>query len=371
MGFRPGGRARPVPGARTGRGGMLPQSGRWRTIGLLILVLVLATLLLHRHSNACSKVPPGGPNASNAGFWVAAAVASVPCPSTGRAVYGLSDQSHESMVGLDPVSDPSGGYLAVYAPAAAGGSAGSQIELGHSTDLTTWTRVRTLASGSGSPALEPVPGGGYLLAFQAGERIELRYYRSLSALLAARQAASTELPLRLSSSQNGGPSFRSVAWNGGLRHSELTLAFTYVTGGLERTGVGVVRDFRSWTAQPDTALDQGLDRRGLSGDHGQQRQFTIDGRTWRILAAQDLGESRSGGVAGWQIGLQAVNGGQVYAIKLGTVSGALATSFGHPVARVLPAPGGGQALVVSVYVFGSGPARADAGELLYWNPIGA
>lgn len=355
---------------------MLADRRRWRPLILIALILLVVGAALRKHPPACSLRPPSGPNPADASFWVASAVAGVPCPSTGRVVYGLADSSREAMVGLDPIAGPSGGYLGVYATAPVSPSGrpapGSRVVLGKSTDLSSWRRVRVLAAPeAGSPTLQPVAGGGYLLAFQSRRIIELRFYRSLSALLAASQAASIELPPQLSN-QDGAPSFQSVAWNGGLRRSRVTIAFDYLSGGLEREAIGVIRGFRRWSAQPDAEADRQLDQRGLSGNHGQQRQFTVAGRSWRILEAQNLAASRARTQADWHIALDDPVRNEIFPLQLGTVKGTLTTSFGRPVARVLPAPtGGGQALVISMYVFGVGPASSERGELLYWTPIGS
>jgi hypothetical protein len=381
----------PPPQERPGResarrsGGGLFGGSRWRTLALLGLIVLVVGVALRRHPSTCSTHPPSGPNADNARLWVASAVADVPCPSTGRAIYGLTDSAGQPMAGLDPIADPRGGYLGVYSTAPAGNTQspapGSQLVLARSSNLTSWRRIRVLtgggaqgAGGAGYPTLQATPGGGYLLAFQSAQRIRLAFYRSLSALLAARQAASSELPLRLSRRQNGAPWFESLVWNGNLRRSQLTLGFDYRSsgsGGLEREGIGVVRGLRSWSARPDSETDGLLDQGGLTGDHGQQRQFTVAGRSWRILDAQELASSRAGTQAGWHVALYDLAGPHIFLLKLGTPNGTIATSFGSPVARVLPAPaGGGQALVVSLYLFGSEAGRGHAGELLYWNPIG-
>lgn len=362
-------------------GGGLFGRGRWRTVALLGLIVLVVGVALRRHPSTCSTHPPSGPNLDNARLWVASAVAEVPCPATGRAVYGLTDNAGQPMAGLDPIADPRGGYLGVYssAPASVPGrpAPGSQLVLASSTNLSSWRRIRVLtgrgagASGAGYPTLEAMPGGGYVLAFQSGERIGLGFYRSLPALLAARQAASIVLPLRLSPSQNGAPWLGSVIWNGSLHRSCLTLGFDYRSGGLEREGIGLVRGFRSWSARPDSETDRLLDAGGLTGNHGQQRQFTVAGRSWRILEAQDLASSRAGTQAGWHVALYDLTRPHMFLLRLGTPNGTLATSFATPVARVLPAPtGGGQALVVSLYVFGSEAGSGNAGELVYWNPIG-
>ncbi len=360
------------------------QRRRWRTLGLLAVLVLVITVALRPHGSACANRPPPGPNPSDARFWVASAVAGVACPTTGRAVYGLEDTAGQSMVGLDPVADPRGGYLGVFGtrvdPAPTGQS---QVLLDRSSNLSGWTRVRVLApAGAGAPTLAPIPGtGGYLLAYTETTAsrtfIRVRYYRSLTALLAAHEAASIDLPLKLSATANAAPSVVSVDWSGALSRSRVTLAFIYATPGAggkpgpDREAIGVLAGFRTWTASPDTQLDQKLNGLGLRGNHGQQRGFVVARHPWQILEAQDLADTQAGRPAGWRVVLHDLDANQLFALKLGTVDGTFATSFGKPVARVLPAPGGGgRDLVVSLYVFGSGGTRPEAGELLYWTPIG-
>lgn len=365
----PGSRARDSllgSSARGPGGGPNLQRGRWRSLGLLALVAIAIGVALHKHPSSCVRQLPPALNKTDARFWVASAVAAVPCPSTGRVASGLRDSAGAAMVGLDPIGAPGGGYLGVYDPG------GSGVALARSDNLTTWRRVARLGAGA-SPALEPVPGtSGYLLAYAQprgpGEAIRLSYFRSLSALLVAHEATSIELPLRLSDTANRAPWFQSVSWHGSPQRSTLTIGFAYASAdssanaGRARLATGVLRGFHGWSADPETVLDQKISRLGLTGDYGQGRQFVIAGRTWRLYEAQ--------GRAGWHIVMDDVQAGQLFALKLGTAQGTFATSFGRPVARVLPAPsGGGQALVVSLYVYAAGRGHPTPGEMLYWTPI--
>lgn len=331
-------------------------------MGLLALVAIAIGLALHRHPGSCTTQLPPRLTPADTRVWVASAVANVPCPSTGRALTGLRDSAGVAMTGLDPISNPAGGYLAVY-------DAGAQIGLARSSNLTTWRRVQVLGTGQ-SPSLEPVPGtGGYLLAYAqprgTGDAIRVTYFRSLSALLVAHQATTIELPLRLSGTVNGAPWFANLSWNGSLRRSQLTLGFDYrpSSGGPSREALGVLRGFRNWSATPDARTDRQIDRTGLTGNHGQGRQFVVGGRPWRLYEAADR--------AGSHIVMDDVRTGRTLALRLGTEDGTLTSSLARPVAQVLPAPGGtGSALVVSLYVDGSSATRSEAGELLYWTPLG-
>ena len=355
---------------------------RWRTIGLLAVIVLIVAVALRKHSPTCVTQAPLGPTPAGARYWVAAAVAGTPCPTTGRAIYGVSDSAGHQLIGLDGVADPRGGYLGVAATRADPSELGqSQVILEHSTTLSSWRPLGVLVSGgAGTPTLEPVTAtGGYLLADERTHGshtfIQVSYFKSRVALLAAREAASIDLPLRLSTTANGAPTFLSVNWHGDLRRSRLTLGFDYATvapggrPGPEREATGVVRDFRSWTATPDTAADRQLDGLGLTGNHGQMRQVIVEGRPWRLYEAQDAADTAAGRQTGWHVVLADVRAGAMFALKLETTRGTYPSSFSRPTARVLPAPGGGRYLVVTLYVGASGGTRPISGEFLYWTPF--
>jgi hypothetical protein len=57
-------------------------------------------------------------------------------------------------------------------------------------------------------------------------------------------------------------------------------------------------------------------------------------------------------------------------LRVHTRTGTFFTSFGGPVVHVEPSPNGkGRVLMVSMFIFGSGAASKDAGQLLFYQPI--
>jgi hypothetical protein len=284
---------------------------------------------------------------------------------------------------LDPIADPAGGYLGVsHSPIGSPPGATSEdfeISVAHSADLLHWRRIAVLDHvGASNPTLRPIPGDrGYLLAYEKAlgahspHVIRIRYYRSLASLLAGQVTAQVDLPLRFSRFSDGTPSFYSVRWRGGLRRSIIELGFHYETAiglgpGRDQEATGTVRGFSQWTASRGTQINDLLDGHGFIGAHGDRRQFSFGGKPWRVYESS----TTLRGFGTWHVLLYDLSSHQLLPLTISTSTGAVSTSFANPRVTVLPAPhGSGQVLVVTMFVFGRGPALTQPGELVYYQPI--
>jgi hypothetical protein len=393
----------------------VPRRARRRRIVLRYLTaalfgIVLLLILTRRERAGCgTRLPPIAAIAP--GRWLAAAIADVPC--AGRRVgFDVHDNLGAQVDALDPIDDPAGapagpgpgrGYLGVYhSPIGSGRHASFMVSLARSSDLIHWTRVRVLiARGASMPTLRPVPGtAGFVLAYERsgglneGDTIALRWYPSEAALLAGRPGSSVDLPLVLSKYNDGTPALTAIAWRGGPRHSVIGLGFHYESAtpsggpGVDREAIGVVYGFRRLVAAPDRATDAALNARGLAGSHGDRRQFSFAGTAWQVYEAQAVrpsppapASSASPAAAAssaaaasfgtWHVLVRPAGGGSPFvSISIGLPGGPFAASFGNPIVSVLHAPRGhGTVLAVTMFVFGSGPAAAHAGELVYYQPL--
>jgi hypothetical protein len=361
----------------------------------LLVIAALATALAiavlsyagRRHgAAACRSQAPSAVGVA-AARWIQAAIENVPCGGTGRASYGTKDNLGGEMAALDPIEDPAGGYLGVYdspfGPSARAKQLDFRVSLARSADLIHWTRVRVLdPDGAVQPTLRPIPGrAGYLLAYEKRSRrkeadhIRIRYYATLGAVMHNRVAAQVDLPIRLSRYNNGTPAFLSIDWRGAIGRSIIQLAFHYETAtahglpGPDREATGTLRGFRKWQAERDSAVDASLDGHGLEGSHGDRRQFSLDGRLWRVYEAQ----TRFGDYATWHVLLYDVSSGKLHPLELKTANGHSLSSVGIPTVQVLRAPDRNRlVLVVTVFVFRLGDASAAPGEapgeLVYYQP---
>ncbi|MHB8658188.1 MAG: hypothetical protein ACYC91_09590 [Solirubrobacteraceae bacterium] len=350
----------------------------------LAVVLVLAVSVVSPHRPPCRAIrAPVHGGRLTALPALQALLQDVPCPGSGRASYATVDDHGAAMDALDPLDDPRGGYLGVYhTPTGSRPGARNpdfEVLLAHSADLIHWHRVAVLDRAYASmPALTAVPGRpGYLLAYEKGltpvspHFVRVCWFGSLPGLLRDRPRTTVDLPRRFSAYNNGTPAFLSVRWGGSPARSVIELGFHYQASsgplaGPDREAVGTLRGFRQWIAVRDLAVDRLLDRDGLSGSHGDRRQFVFAARPWRVYEAT----TPRPGFAGWHAVLYDPGTDRVYRLRLATATGRFQTSFGNPIVHVLRGPGGrGALLAMTVFVFDSGAAGGEAGELIFGQPL--
>jgi hypothetical protein len=278
---------------------------------------------------------------------------------------------------LDPIADPAGGYLGVYHTAFGPYPWEFRISLAQSSDLINWTRIVVLDPlGASMPTLRAVPGNpGFLLAYEKkiphlGNIVRLRYYASLAALEAGHFAAQRDLPQTFSPFNDGTPTILSITWHHALARSVIHIGFHYETEarggrGPDREAIGTLVDFKRWTARAQTPLDTDLNRTGLSGSHGDWRQFSFAGDRWRIYE----GQTTWGDFGTWRVVLEDTSSDQLYPLTLSSDAQTISGSVANPTVAVLPGPGGtGQVLVVTLYLF-TADAPALPGELIYYQPL--
>lgn len=317
------------------------------------------------------------PQAQSAVAQLQELIENVPCAGSGQATYGTTDNLGGSMDVLDPISDPAGGYLGVYHTEFGPHSWEFRISLAQSADLIHWTRIVVLDPlGASMPTLRAVPGNhGFLLAYEkkipnVGNIVRLRYYRSLGALQAGRFAAQRDLAQTFSRFNDGTPTILSITWNQSLARSVIHIGFHYETEakggrGPDREAIGTLVDFKRWTARTETPLDAALDRQGLSGSHGDWRQFGFAGDRWRIYEGQAIWND----FGSWRVVLEDTSNGHLYQLTLNSDTQAVSGSFANPVVAVLPAPdGNGQVIAVTLYLF-TADAPAVPGELVYYQTL--
>jgi hypothetical protein len=328
----------------------------------------------------CPSDGASEPQASTVAVRLEQLIEELPCPSSGRVSFGTTDDLGESMSVLDVIANPAGGYLGVYHTGTGRyqDALAYRVSLARSSDLIHWHRLAVLdPEGASMPTLRPIPGSpGFLLAYEksyssgAGHLIRLRYYATISDLLAGRVRGQRDLPLRLSQYNNGTPSILSIRWGSSARTSIIELGFHFETSrhgapGPDREALGTLRGFRRFSARPDTPTDTGLDREGYAGSHGDWREFSFEGARWRLYEAQ----TNYNDFGSWHVLLQGPGLSSMYRLSLKSGDAAVANSFGNPVAQELPAPDGrGSVLVVTMFVFAADvPGRS--GELVYYQPV--
>ena len=312
---------------------------------------------------------------------VPAAASGLPSPPRSGSAFRVVDSLGSSMDALEVIANPvvPRTYLGVYHVNLGNGR--FALRLASSRDLRSWRKIADLdAGGGGMGALRALPGGGFLLAYEAqratqpngktATNVRLRHYRDGAALLSGRATAERTLPRRLSSTNEGTPSFRGVAWHGSLATSRISLDFHYLDHGpklaVDRQAHGTLDD-GTWSVTREAGVDRALSKLGFHGNHGGRRQFSFPkgGKTWRVYEAQELVNV----TGSWRVLLYDVAGRRLKQLRVATPRAS--RSFANPCVSVLPSPhpAGGSALVVSMFVFGAGAGSGESGELVYYQDL--
>jgi len=298
-------------------------------------------------------------------------------PRSGSA-FRVVDSLGASMDALDVIANPvvPGSYLGVYHISIGGGR--FALRLAASSDLRSWRKIGDLdAGGGGMGTLRALPGGGFLLAYEAqgptrpnakvDSNVRLRYYRDAAALLSGRWAEQRNLPRKAGTSNQGTPDLRTIQWHGSLASSRVALGFHWLDHApklaVDRQARATL-DSGNWKITIETGIDLALSRKGFHGNHGARRQFAFpkSGKTSRVYEAQKVVNNPSS----WRVFLYDVSARRFEPLAVATPRAS--RSFANPTARILrsPHPGGGDALVVTMFIFGEGAGSGESGELVYY-----
>jgi hypothetical protein len=316
---------------------------------------------------------------------VPSAPSGLPSPPLSGSSFRTTDTLGRSADALDVTANPvqpAPSYLGVYHVNLGGGR--FALCLAASRDLKTWRKLADLdAAGAAMGTLVVLPDGGFLVAYEAqrattrdgkvATNVRLRHYRDPAALLSGRATAQRTLPRRLSPSNEGTPNFRSITWRGSLAASEIKLGFHYLDFGppskphkvaVDREARGTLEDNR-WSVVVEAGIDRALSRMGFHGNHGGRRQFRFRGKTWRIYEVQQFVNI----TGSWRAVLYDPAARTLKILRVTTPG--RSRSFANPIVKVLPSPhpSGGDALVVSMFIFGVGAASGESGELVYYKDL--
>ncbi len=282
--------------------------------------------------------------------------------------YAARDDHGRSMDTLKIIPRPGGGYLGVYH---SGPQGAFRVYLAESRDLLHWTSKAQLDKDASQPTIAALADSGYLLADEASAnqaaglrpRLRFRHYASLAALLAGRADRTFEAPHTLAplgAGEEGTPNIISAVLSPDLSHSRIAVGFHYgLPLGLDRPGLGVLTNFSSWSARPDTALDAALRADGVSGKIGDRDAVRFLG------ASSELIEAQAGTGPAWHIYLYDERTRRAVPLHIRTNQGS--RSFGNPTVTDLRGPSGAMTLVFTLFLRQSLAPSGEAGELIYYR----
>ncbi|MEY2443336.1 MAG: hypothetical protein QOJ46_2762 [bacterium] len=365
--------------------GVRPRARSLRSIAcsLLALLCAMAAVAGAASAPATASAPRDLGTAITTDIWhlAAAPASAAPAPAAGvTSMFQATDNTGASMDGLDIIVNPVDPrtYLGTYHVNLGPGR--FALRLAASKDLRTWRMIADLdAAGGGMGTLRALPGGGFLLAYEAQEptrsdgkvdsSVRLRYYRDPVSLIRGTPTEERTLPRRLSTTNEGTPDFRAIAWRGSLATSVIKLGFHYLDHGKStaRRTLPVDREARGtlaanrWSAVPDTSVDRALTRMGFKGNHGGRRQFAVPGgHSWRVYEAQRYVNVTSS----WRLLLYDVTARTWNVLRVKTPGGS--TAFANPTVSLLPSPrsASASAVVMTTFVPTAGAGAGESGEAI-------
>jgi hypothetical protein len=95
------------------------------------------------------------------------------------------------------------------------------VNLNSSTDLKSWTKITTVDNNFASqPTIRLLFDGSYLIAYESdpnnnGAHVQMKYYNNLTSLVANQAAVNIQSTPSPGGLNDGTPSFREIAYNGG------------------------------------------------------------------------------------------------------------------------------------------------------------
>ena len=280
------------------------------------------------------------------------------------------------------------------------GATSFDLHVATSTDLVNWTRRATLDTDASQGTIVPVPGGGFLVAYEKAftadvapvvllppelavvsgligrVRLRFRHYPSLDRLLTARPGRTFTAPRTVALTAEGTPDLRVVSWTKpgrsrvevGLHHFADTDADGFPDA--DRQGSAVLTNFLDFKDVTTPAIDAAFLRAtalhpGFSappaGNIGDRDPIVLDGSRLVLHEAQ----YRVGEFASWRLFLRDAAGGPVRPLDPRSHGGS--TAFANPTITELTAPDGRPALFVSAFVFSEGAAPGEAGSLVMYR----
>ena len=375
-------------------------------------MLVACLALLVTSSSASASAPACGPlPAGTAASRLRAAIEEVPC-ATAR--YGATDSAGATLAGLK-VIETAGGYVGVYHAVNAGRF---ELHVGSSTDLLHWTRRATLDRDASQGTIASLPDGGFLVAYEWGNtldllplldlsalavlpidglralldaapriRIRFRYYPSLERLLAGIPAREFTAPRTLARTAEGTPNFttQNIARDTPLlplSESTIEIGMHYFADldgdgfpDADRQATGRLVNFNAWSASDAPALNASFanlppaDRHppyahAPRGNYGDRDLAVFEGEAFQAHEAQYIRND----FGSWRPFLLDVSLRTLTPLFVATRLGS--SSFGNPTVTPLTAPDGRRAVFVSMFVFGEGAAPGEAGPLIYYRDLG-
>lgn len=284
--------------------------------------------------------------------------------------YHTVDDQNVGMDTLKIISNPQGGYLAVYHHAI---NNEFQVRLATSRDLLNWHYITTLAAAASQPTIAALSTGGFVVGYEKaaqgtycggfGNCLAFQYYADVNALMAATPDQSIVLNRTLSLCNEGTPNIYAATLNPDIHHSILNIGFHYYRNcTVDRQAIGTLTNFSSWKAGADSNINTLFSHLGtINSNVGDRDAFFYQGKPYSLIEAQYTKND----YASWRPYLFDRTLNSLTLLTLQTNGGS--TSFGNPTYTEVTLPSGKIGFVSTEFLFPEGAAPGETGALIYYK----
>jgi len=268
--------------------------------------------------------------------------------------YDTKDDLNQSMDCAKIISNPNGGFIAVYHHYS---SSQPQVFLSTSTDFLTWDVQVALASNASQPTIAESTGGGYVVAWEQepSNHIKVVYYSSLTSLFNNTAANSFDISRTLSDCAEGTPNIYYAS------STEVNIGFHYFQNcTVDRQARGILSNFNNWNCEALSNFDNSLLYWGVAGNIGDRDAFVYDDYDFGVIEGQYI----NGDFGSWRSFIFDYQTNNAEQLNIVTHNGS--TAFANPTVSMMDIDER-LAIVTTLFLPSEGAASGEAGELMYYR----
>jgi hypothetical protein len=142
----------------------------------------------------------------------------------------------------------------------------------------------------------------------------------------------------------------------------------YDLGRRDMEADGTLTDFKTWSSEPDSAVNDLVTNAGGNGKIGDREIFKVGSRVFEVVEAQ-VNPTSGNDYGSWRLFLVNKTANTVQKLTPELTGPGGAQSLGNPTVSFVTLPTGIPALVFTCFVFGSNYGNTPPGEHIFVYPF--
>jgi hypothetical protein len=194
----------------------------------------------------------------------------------------------------------------------------------------------------------------------------------LAALIANPAVAPTQaitLPGTARAKADGTPEFGRITYSGAIASSMLEVTHHYYDlGQRDMAADGTLTNFKTWSSQPDTTVNDLVTNAGGNGKIGDREIFKVGSQVFEVVEAQ-VNPTSGNDYGSWRLFLVNKTQNTIQKLNPQLTGPGGAQSLGNPTVSFVTLPTRVPALVFTCFVFGTNHGYTPPGEHLFVYPL--